>query len=200
MTQIRGDYERALELLLAGTGEPESWHKHSIAVSEIAQTIAGALLAGGAGLDMDYVTLGGLLHDVGRSVDCGTLHGWEGYKLLSHTPLRRYAGPCVTHWLKGRTYEQIIEEGDLPAELVSEIVSAGSFEDLPLEDKIICIADALARGDELVTIEKRYIDARKRYGDNPWVNTNEKLTLGFKRELDNLLDADLYSLFTELSD
>jgi putative nucleotidyltransferase with HDIG domain len=185
---------------MGGVREPENWHRHSIAVSELAHAIADALLEAGIGVDTDYVTIGALLHDIGRSVDCGSLHGWEGFRILQPTPLRRYAPPCVTHWLKGRDYERIMQEGDLPSELVSDILSAGSFESLPLEDKIICVADAMARGDDVVPIEARYVDARERYGSNPWITTNEKLTLEFKQELDRLLGADLYSLFPGLSD
>lgn len=137
---------------------------------------------------------------MGRGIDCGTLHGWEGFRMLQRTPFRRYAPPCVTHWLKGRTDEQILEEGDMPSELVTEILSAGNFESLPLEDKVICIADAMARGDRVVTVKDRYADARKRYGSNTWIETNEKLTLVFKDEIDRLLERDLYSLFPGLSD
>ncbi len=150
-------------------------------------------------MDIDYIVLGALLHDIGRSVDCGTLHGWEGFKLLAQTPFRRYASPCVTHWLKGRSRQQILDEGDMSPELVTEIMSAGNFEELGLEDRIICIADAMARGDEVVTVKDRYIEARKRYGSNPWIETNEKLTLEFKDEIDILLIRDLYSLFPKLS-
>ncbi len=120
--------------------------------------------------------------------------------MLSATPFRIYSGPCVTHWLKGRNLEQIEDEGDLSSETVHEILSAGNFEDMPLEDKVICVADAMARSDEVVTIEERYVDARERYGSNAWVETNERLTLEFKKELDDLLETDLYSLFPELSD
>jgi putative nucleotidyltransferase with HDIG domain len=200
MTEPSETYSRALKLLLEETEQPESWQKHSIAVSEIAQAIGEALLENGVDVDIDYVTIAALLHDIGRKVDCGTLHGWEGFKLLAQTPFRRYAPPCVTHWLKGRSHKQILEEGDLDPELVTEILSAGNFEDLPFEDKIICIADALARGDQVVTVKDRYIDARKRYGSNAWIDTNEKLTLEFKEEIDALLGTDLYSLFPELSD
>jgi hypothetical protein len=146
------------------------------------------------------VVVGALLHDVGRGIDCGTLHGWEGFKMLSGTQFRRYAGPCVTHWLKGRSFEQIEDEGDLPLETVCEILRAGNFEEMPLEDRIICVADAMAQSDEVVPIEDRYVDARERYGTNAWIETNERLTLEFKKELDDLLETDLYSLFPGLSD
>jgi putative nucleotidyltransferase with HDIG domain len=200
MTSNEDLYQKALEMLLGDIEEPESWHRHSIAVSEIAKPVAEALLDNGVGVDVDYVVIGALLHDIGRGVDCGTLHGWEGYRMLQDTPFRRYAGPCVTHWLKGRSHETITEEGDLPPELVSEILSSGNFKELPLEDKIICVADAMAKSDEIVTIEDRYADARKRYGSNAWIVTNEKLTLVFKDQIDRLLEADLYSLFPDLSD
>lgn len=120
--------------------------------------------------------------------------------MLSATPFSRYAGPCVTHWLKGRSFEQIEEEGDLPPETVREILCAGNFDEMPLEDRIICVADAMAQSDEVVPIEDRYVDARERYGTNAWIRTNERLTLQFKKELDDLLETDLYSLFPGLSD
>jgi HD superfamily phosphodiesterase len=164
-------------------------------VSQAAEVIARALRARKVAVDVNYCKLAGLLHDVGRKVSHGLLHGYKGYLLLAQTSLTNYAKPCVSHWLKGRSEKQIMNEGFLSRKLVCEILAKDNFTTLSLEEKIICVADALAMGEKFVTIEKRYSDARKRYDDGLWIDTNEKLTLDFKREIDALLGKDLYNLF-----
>jgi hypothetical protein len=88
-----------------------------------------------------------------------------------------------------------MKESSLSGKFVREILAKDDFTRLSLEEKIICIADALAMGQRIATVEQRYFDARKRYGRGPWIDTNEKLTIEFKREIDKLLRKDLYSLF-----
>jgi putative nucleotidyltransferase with HDIG domain len=189
------DYRAAVSLLTDGCAPSASWQRHSIRVSEVAEVIARALRARKVAIDVNYCKLAGLLHDIGRKVSHELLHGYKGYLLLGGTGLAKYAKPCVSHWLKGRSQKQIMKESSLSRKLVQEILAKDNFTTLSLEEKIICVADSLAMGEKFVTVRQRYSDARKRYGGGLWIDTNEKLTIKFKREIDKLLGKDLYSLF-----
>lgn len=188
------DYQAAVSLLTDGRVPSASWQRHSIKVSEAAEVIARALRARGITIDVRFCKVAGLLHDIGRKVSHELLHGYKGYLLLGVTGLAKYAKPCVSHWLKGRSEKQIVKESSLSRKLVQEILAKDNFTTLSLEEKIICIADSLAMGEKFVTVRQRYSDARKRYGGGPWIDTNERLTIKFKREIDKLLGKDLYSL------
>jgi hypothetical protein len=144
---------------------------------------------------------GALLHDIGREVSVGTLHGWYGYLLLSKDKnLISCARYCITHWLKGRTEKEILEQSSLPENLVKKILRKGDFVNLSYEDIVVCVADAMAQDDVLVDIENRYEDARRRYGDTVWVNENYRKTLEFKSRLESILGCSLYSLFSKFGE
>jgi len=167
------------------------WERHSVAVGLIAARLAAAV-----GADESLCEAGGYTHDVGRRLSCGVLHGWYGYLMLrAHPRLYVCARFPVTHWLKGRSRDRIEKEGDLSARLVEEILAAGDFDALTVDDKVVSVADAMARSDVLTTVEERYEEAVLRYGRGPWIRTNLALTRGFKAELDRLAGRDVYGLF-----
>jgi len=190
--------KKALFRLLGGRRPSvvEKWRRHSLATGVLAERIASALKE--ERIDRDRTVAGALLHDIGRELSCGVLHGWFGYLLLrSDRRLRACARFCVTHWLKGKTEEEIRRSSDLSENLIRTILAAENFQWLTLEDIVVCVADAMAQGDVLVDIESRYADARTRYGDSVWISENLRRTLEFKKQIDRIIGYDMYSLFSE---
>ncbi|MCX7704152.1 MAG: HDIG domain-containing protein, partial [Planctomycetota bacterium] len=145
--------------------ELEKWRRHSLATGVIAKTIADALVSRSVNLDAALCEAGALLHDIGRERTGGMLHGWRGYQILrKERHFLRCARFCITHWLKGRSEEEILKQGDISENLLKKILKEGDFSVLLLEDIVVCVADSMARDDVLVDIKSRYDDARRRYG------------------------------------
>ena len=85
--------KQAYRLLTAGLDEPESigYVTHCRYVGDLAGLIAGEM-----GLDPEYASTLGYLHDVGRKVDPGN-HIYAGYKYLKENGYDEYAFICLTH-------------------------------------------------------------------------------------------------------
>lgn len=197
---MRGGLEKeALVRLLGGKdiSVVEKWRRHSLAAGIIAKRIALAVERAGGRADASLTVAGAVLHDIGRELSCGLLHGWYGYLMLrADERFRRCARFCVTHWLKGRKEEEIRRSSTLSEKLIKTIKEAEDFQRLSLEDMVVCVADAMAQGELLVDIERRYADARIRYGNSVWISENLRRTLEFKYSIDGLIGYDLYGLFS----
>lgn len=129
--------------LLHSAGCSQRVIEHCEAVSKLAVEIASKIKAKGFDVDLGFVEVAALLHDIGRSKDHGIRHGVLGAELLSDHP--RYARVCEIHIGAGLTKEEATELG-LPArEYMLE----------SLEEKIIAHADNLILEAERVSIEER---------------------------------------------
>ena len=183
---------QAVCYLLAGAEEPSAWQRHSLATAFLASRIANAL----PHCNAELAITGALLHDVGRQISCGLFHGLYGYFLLKgHRLFSQCARFCITHWLKGRTEKEILQEGDLPAGCIKRLLGLEDFVNLGVEDLVVNVADSVARRDVVVSIHARYEDAARRYGASPWLDGNKQRTLRFKAQLDRLAGRDIYTLF-----
>jgi len=172
---------RSLLFSLGSTGD--RWVRHSVRVGEASNSIAESVVEAGGLDDASFTAGAGLLHDLGRALDHDR-HGWEGYRLLGELGLPGYARVSLTHWLKGRDASQLIEDGLRGEDLVQVLEWAHRFRPLRLEEKIVCVADALVAGDRVVPIEERFRFARERYGDTAWMRRNETLSLAWQGELE----------------
>jgi HD superfamily phosphohydrolase YqeK len=191
-----GDALRFVEGL-ANPGEP--WLVHSRKVAEAAGRIAVALRSSGVPLDVEEITAMALFHDVGRSLDHGHLHGWSGFKILKDAGLCDYARTCVSHWLKGRSVEVVLDESEfLEEDFVRSVFKEAGVSEFTLADKIVSLADSMTRLDEITTVADRYAEARTRYGDSQWMRTNERISLEIKNEFDAIIGRDIYELFPEI--
>ena len=75
-------YQKAQELL-SGYGDNAPWIRHCMAVSRVAHRVA-CLINEKQAIDTRLLTVGALLHDIGRyRTQHPVLHGVEGYRLLS---------------------------------------------------------------------------------------------------------------------
>ncbi|MBU7043292.1 MAG: HDIG domain-containing protein [Theionarchaea archaeon] len=136
--------------LLREVGCPENVVDHCICVSEKATSMA-CCAQKETEITIPLVTIGGLLHDIGRSITHSIRHGVVGARLLKQhgvcTPLQLI---CERHVCAG-----------IPKE-VAEKIGLGSKDYIPLslEEKIVCHADNLTNHtvDELRTRWKSFFD------------------------------------------
>lgn len=193
------NYQEALGFLHRLAPEEEGWVTHSVKTAEAAFRISKALRDAGSDTDPERVRVEALLHDVGRSEGHGHLHGWSGYKLMKEQGLEEYARPCVSHWLKGRTPEEIMHESPaLDPEFVDHVFRVTGCAEFTLDERIVALADSMTSFDLFVTVRERYRDARIRYGESDWLDTNERISEEIKSEFDRALGRDLYELFPEI--
>jgi putative nucleotidyltransferase with HDIG domain len=193
-------WEEAEELLRSLAPPDEPWIHHSPRTSEVAGRIADALAEAGQNLDPAYIRICGLLHDVGRSVDHGFLHGWEGYRIMMERGFGAYAKCCVSHWFKGRSKKLIHDENisletALLEQDIYDEVGADTFE---LDEKTVALADSMTLVEKVVTIDERYDEAEERYGISPWITGNRRISHALWEEFSTLLGYDLETLFPEL--
>lgn len=191
-------FDQAKDFFASHAEASDEWVTHSFKVAEVTGRIAKALIDAGADVDAEDLRIKGLFHDIGRSRDHGYLHGWSGYQLLEDAGLLRFAKPCVAHWLKGRAITEVMREGAaLDEELVRHIFELTGCAQFDLDEKIVSLADSMTSFNKIVTVRERYREARTRYGESDWLDTNERISEEIKAELDRMLGYDLYSLFDE---
>ncbi|MDD4353811.1 MAG: HDIG domain-containing protein [Candidatus Nanoarchaeia archaeon] len=128
-------FNQALKLLKSSC--QENIVKHCLIVSEKSYELAKLIKLNNLEIDAELCRIGGLLHDIGRSVSHDLNHGVIGAKMLEKYPkLSRIA---LTH-----------VGGGIPKD--EAIALKLSNEDLTpktLEEKVVCYADKLVHGDRL---------------------------------------------------
>lgn len=122
--------ERAL-LLLEKYNCSKEVIEHCKAVSEHALDLARDIKSHGHDVDLEFVEVAALLHDIGRCKNHGVGHGIEGAKILRDFP--RYLRVCESHIGSGITRDEAIKLG-LPAK---------DYIPKTLEEKIVSYADSL---------------------------------------------------------
>jgi putative nucleotidyltransferase with HDIG domain len=195
---IRGETEtiltrtQALALLDRYSKPSESWPLHCRQVAKVARTLAEALAVRGALVNPDLAEAQALLHDVGRSLTHGPLHGWTGFVLVRSHGHAREARGCLTHWLKGREPHELLRGGRLKEGFVQRTYR--QFEDAPwsLQDSVMSLADSCVANTTIVTLAERHADLVVRYGASAWLRRAEELAerhaeeisaaLGFRAE------------------
>jgi len=105
--------------------------EHSIAVSRKAVEIAERIKKKGVNVDVRLVKIGGLLHDIGRSVTHGIKHGYYGSLILRSLGCYKLARIAERHIGAGITKEEAEKLG-LPKR---------DFIPKTLEEKIVAYAD-----------------------------------------------------------
>lgn len=185
--------EDALALLKKYTSADESWYAHSLQVSGAACRLAGLISQRGHAVDVEQVTVLGLLHDLGRSSGHGVRHGIEGYLLARAEGHEEEGRICLLHMLKGHSLEQGVELGMLTEHERQELLKTGQeFGRFSLEEKIVCVADAMMSDPGLVRIEEKYANVRRRYGPLPHHDENEAWAEQTAAELAELLGKTPY--------
>ncbi len=141
--------------------------QHSKVVSETAIDIAESIIEGGTPIDLELVRLGGLLHDVGRSITSDIKHGVEGARLL------REAGFLEN---LAKIAERHVGAGIPKKEAKILGLPAKDFLPQTIEEKIVCYADKLVSGKKVADIEYVINDFAIKLGsDHPSIERIKKL-------------------------
>jgi bis(5'-nucleosidyl)-tetraphosphatase len=153
---------------------------HTALVAGMARAIADAW----GGLDAEFVEACAWLHDVGRCVDHAN-HPLEGFRLLVDLGHPGYAPTCISHYTKGRRFE------DLPREELWRACDLSTFEP---HERIVALADYLAVRERKGTIEERHADLVARYGASGFLDRGRAIALDLKREFEERSGRDLYEI------
>ena len=117
--------------------------QHCLAVERISLRFARRIRANGHKLDLRPVSLGALLHDIGRARTHGIRHGVEGAKILRGLGLSKFARFAERHLGAG-----------IPAGEARELgLPARDFMPRTLEEKVVTYADKLAMGHRTASYE-----------------------------------------------
>ena len=134
--------------LLRETGCSESVINHSIAVEKLARMIAEKTSA-----DLQLVTAGALLHDIGRSKTHDVSHGVEGAKIAKKLGLPSSLIKIIErHVGAGLTVEEA-KKLNLPPK---------DYTPKTLEEKIVCHADSLIDNSKKQKIKEEIDKALKK--------------------------------------
>ncbi|MBN2014366.1 MAG: TIGR00295 family protein [Candidatus Altiarchaeota archaeon] len=136
-------------------GCDERLFSHLNAVSRLAREIAERILDKGHEIDVDFVEVAALLHDIGRTRTHGIRHGIEGAAILRNMGLERYARVCETHIGAGLTKEEAKSLGLPERDYLPET----------LEEKVIAHADNLIEESRRVPIDKTIKRLKERLGE-----------------------------------
>ena len=161
--------EQAQELLWEHAPEKDAWPLHCIQVSRVARTLAENLTAQGHPVDPDQAEVEGLLHDIGRSLTHGPMHGWSGWVLLRSLGHEDSARGCLSHWLKGRTPEEVAAGQGLSEDFTQKVFTYLKPREWTLADSVISVADSSVMHTTIVPLEKRHAELLQRYGNSNWL-------------------------------
>jgi molybdenum cofactor cytidylyltransferase len=139
--------------------------RHGFKVSEVAVAIGRALQVSGFNVDMEIVRVSALLHDIAKGQP---KHDIAGGKILREMGLAKVGDIVGVH-------------SDL----------AGGDMRLPLEAKIVYLADKFVEGEKLVSIEERYYHPDFAPGIQELVLKRRNVAISVKKELENLIGAPL---------
>lgn len=159
-------------LLLLNSSCSEDVVAHSIAVSINSLSIARKIRRKGYTVDLEFVEVAALLHDIGRSRTHGIKHGIEGAEILRREGLGQFSRVCETHIGGGITRKEAMKMGLPKRDYLPET----------LEEKIIAHADNITWGTETVPVEKTIEKLRGRLGaDHPAINRVRELSRFIKQ-------------------
>lgn len=139
---------------LKKVGCSEDVISHCVAVSDYAVQLASKIRDNGIDVDVGFVEVAAILHDIGRSKTHGIRHGIEGAGMLKDYP--DYARVCERHVGAGLTSGEARDLGLPEKDYLPE----------SLEEKIIAHADNLARRGEIVSIEEALAFFKEKLGSN----------------------------------
>lgn len=190
------DCSRARTLLDEVSRPDEPWHRHSLEVARVATLLSCEIVAQRPEMPIDpqWVEAAALLHDIGRSRSHGARHPLEGFRLLREKGLDHLSKTCVSHWLKGRSRNELENDPWFSRELLDELFGSLDLDEFTPSEKIVALADSLVMQDKLVTVEERYSDASERYGQSSWMNDNLEISRKLLIETARLLGQPVYGL------
>ncbi|MFO7797351.1 MAG: HD domain-containing protein [Promethearchaeati archaeon] len=150
--------------------------QHSIRVANKAVEMANKITK--EKVNVRLVEIGGLLHDIGRSVTHGFEHALIGGRILRERGLpKEFARICETHILGGLDKEDAKKLG-LPAK---------DYLPTTLEEKIVCLADKHMTGNREVSIDERFQKWFQKYGKTSILIKSRERIKKIENEINNLM-------------
>jgi HD superfamily phosphohydrolase YqeK len=171
---------------------------HCLGVSRVAHVVAQALALKGQIVNVEQVTLMGLIHDLSREQANSERHGIEGYKLACKVGvLPETARICLTHMTVGRTLAEAVAIGLLTEIEAHSFVRDGiDLTNLSAEEQIVCLADSHVLNGEFVSLSERIAELESRKGSltsEHWYNLNQ--IAEFVRCFEQILNYPIEDLF-----
>jgi len=139
---------------------------HCIAVERLAMKIADEIVENGHKVDKKLVSIGALVHDIGRSQTHGIEHGIKGAEILRKIGMKKLAKFAERHIGAG-----------IPAD-ESEAIGLPKRNYLPrtIEEKIVAYADKLVDGKNVVSYERVLEMFKRKLGpDHPAIDRLKRL-------------------------
>jgi uncharacterized protein len=153
--------------LLSSEGCDARLISHVQAVSKLAKALAEKIRSRGGDIDVPFVEVAALLHDIGRSKTHGIRHGVEGAAIMRKLGFEGYARVCERHIGAGLTKEEAKQPGLPEKDYLPET----------LEEKVVAYADKLIDGDKVVPIENTISDLKEKLGSShPAISRVKELT------------------------
>lgn len=166
--------DRAEELLRDGEAcNPGAWVDHSRAVAMCAQRIAAAC----GDMDPEKAYVLGLLHDIGRKFGVKHMgHIYDGYHYMMKLGYDEVARICLSHSFSIQKLEDYIGNWDITEEQQDELRILLQKMEYDMYDMLIQVCDSLA-GTQVVDMEERMEDVKRRYGGYPQDKWDRNLEL-----------------------
>lgn len=182
--------DAAREMLVSKVGADAPVVAHTALVARTARRLAEAW----GGLDADYVEACAWIHDIGRSKTHGPRHPLEGFRLAVGEGVPGYGPSCLSHFTKGATFEALSGDDRADPALVREMFEACDLETFPVEEMLVSLADSLAVGARPGTIDERFEDLLRRYGDSTLIRRNRGLAEAHRAQVEARTGRGLYDL------
>lgn len=175
----------------------ESWPLHCRQVAKVARKVGEELAARGARVDPDLLEVQALLHDIGRSLTHGPLHGWTGFVLARAHGHALEGRGCLAHWLKGRAPEEL-RGGRLTDAFIGRAFAVFEQDPWCLADSVVSLADSCVQHTTIVSLEARHADLLRRYGDSLWMRRAAELAGQHAAEVSAALGSPVEELLAPL--
>ena len=187
--------EKAYDLLTQGLENPETigYVPHSRYVGDLAGRIAGEM-----GLDPEYATVLGYLHDIGRKVKPDN-HMYAGYKFLKDNGYGEYAFICLTHSFLNNDIECICGRLLPPeSEGYAEVKTFVESHENTDYDRIIQTCDLLCLHTGGTTLEERIDDIESRKGTHAKSAYHRQAAIAKKAYLEEKIRHSIYDFYKNL--
>ncbi len=180
--------EMAEELLIeAEKCNPGPWGNHSRVAAHCAERIAQEC----SDLDADKAYICGLLHDIGRKFGVRHLgHVSDGYSYMMSLGYDEVAKICLTHSFNNQTLDQYIGKFDTTEEEQRMIEDALKVVVMDEYDRLIQLCDSIAGPQQVLDIEERMNDVKRRYGFYPQEKWD--INLKIKKHFEEKMGKNIY--------
>ena len=189
--------EQAYNLLVEGLENPETigYVPHCRYVGDLAGMIAGEM-----GLDPEYATVLGYLHDIGRKVD-PLNHMYAGYRYLKENGYDKYAFICLTHSFLNNDIECICGRLLPPeSEGYDEVKAFVESHENTDYDRIIETCDLLCLHTGGTTLEERIDDIESRKGTHAKSKQHREAAVAQKAYIEEKIGHSIYDFYKYLKE